>query len=84
MANLFSPVQNKVLKVLGNRSMKLTRLAELVYLNSEKPLRPATAIRSAIQYINWKCERDKLNWKIISEGMGRNGATVKRVRHQWV
>lgn len=78
---MFSPIQTKVLKVLGNRTMKMSRLAELVYKDIEpKPLSPRSAVRSAIEFINHKCEINKLDWKLITLGMGRNGADVKRVK----
>lgn len=84
MANIFSPIQHKVLVTLGNKSMKLADLAEKVYADAvPKPLSPRTAVRSAIEFINYKCEMKGLDWKLKTEGMGRNGATVKKVKHQW-
>lgn len=78
----FSPVQTRILEVLGNKRMKLTELAEEVYMKSEsKPMSPRTAVRSAIQFINWKCEMQDLKWRIETDGaMGRNGCIVRKVK----
>lgn len=78
----FSPVQLRLLKALGNRKMKLSVLAEKVYEHSaSKPMSPRTAVRSAIQFINWKCEMQSLKWRIETDGnMGRNGCTVRKVK----
>jgi hypothetical protein len=84
MSNIFSPIQTRILKVLGNKTMKLSVLAEKVYQESEtKPMSPRTAVRSAIQFINWKCEMQGLDWRIETDGaMGRNGCTVRKT--QWL
>lgn len=84
MSNIFSPVQHRVLKVLGNKQMKLADLAEKVYQDQgQKPLSPRTAVRSAIQFINYKCEMQGLKWRIETDGaMGRNGCSVRKVK--WV
>lgn len=81
MSDLFSPIQHKLLMVLGTKTMKLTDLAEKVYADSvPKPMSPANALNSAITYINYKCEMRDLDWKLHKEGMGRNGATIKKVK----
>ena len=80
----FSPVQDRILKVLGNKQMRLVDLAEKVYAESAvKSMSPRTAVRSAIQFINWKCKMQSLPWRIETDGaMGRNGCSVRKVK--WV
>lgn len=74
---VFSPIQEKIIEVLGTKKMKVTDIAKEVYKGSrEKPLVPSNAIISAISYINLKCMKNKLNWRIEGEGSGRNGKTV--------
>lgn len=82
METIFSPVQHRVLIALGNKQMKLSDLAEKVYKDEpQKPLSPRTAVRSAIQFINYKCEMKGLNWRIQTDGsMGRNGCSVRKVK----
>jgi len=77
---MFSPIQQKILDALGKKKLKMSELAELVYKDSEvKPLSPRSAVRSALEYINYKCEINKLNWKIVSEGdMGCKGKFIQR------
>lgn len=78
----FSPVQLRVLKELGSKNMKLSTLAERVYQGVEpKPMSPRTAVRSAIQFINLKCEVHELGWRIETDGgMGRNGCMIRKVK----
>lgn len=80
----FSPVQDRILKVLGNKQMRLVDLAEKVYKDEhQKPMSPRSAVRSAIQFINYKCEMQGLKWRIETDGaMGRNGCSVRKVK--WV
>lgn len=82
LSKKFSPVQDRILKVLGNKQMKLVDLADKVYAESKsKPMSPRTAVRSAIQFINWKCEMQSLPWRIETDGaMGRNGCVVRKVK----
>lgn len=82
LPNEFSPVQVRILKALGNRKMKLSTLAEKVYESeTQKPISPRTAVRSAIQFINLKCEVHSLDWRIETDGvMGRNGCTIRKVK----
>jgi len=82
MDNIFSPVQHRVLKALGNKQMKLSDLAEKVYKDEhQKPMSPRTAVRSAIEFINYKCEMNKIPWRIETDGaMGRNGCMVRKVK----
>lgn len=77
---MFSPIQQKILDALSKKKLKMNELAELVYEHPEtKPMSPGTSIRSAIDYINMKCERNKLNWRIVTEGnMGCKGKFIQR------
>lgn len=82
---MFSPIQQKLIDVLGNREMKVSELAAKVYEDAKsKPLSPRNSLNSAISYINYKCEVNKLPWKLETEGMGRNGATIRKVKIKWV
>jgi len=82
METIFSPVQHRILKALGNKTMKLADLAEKVYKDEpQKPLSPRSAVRSAIEFINYKCELNKFPWRIETDGaMGRNGCSVRKVK----
>lgn len=80
----FSPIQKKLLKILGNKKMKFTTLAEMVYADElKKPVNPANSLRSTIPYINWKCDMHRLKWKLQVEGIGRSGSYIKKVSVKW-
>ena len=83
----FSPVQDRILKVLGNKQMRLVDLAEKVYKDEhQKPMSPRSAVRSAIQLliINARCRvlsgESKLTelWDVMVAALGKlNGFNFK-------
>jgi hypothetical protein len=79
---LFSPIQKRIIDILGNKAMRMKDLSDKVYATADrKPMSPGTSVRTAIQYINYKCELNGLKWKIQGDGgMGRNGSIVKKVK----
>lgn len=75
--SLFSPLENQVIKALGNRTMSLQDIAKACY-KSRGPLYPRTAISVTVRRINQKCEYHKLCWFINGAGQGRPGREVWR------
>jgi len=74
---MFSQIQEKILDILGKKEMTIQDIAKEVYKGSkDKPLSPNNSIVSAISYINLKCYKNKLDWRIEGEGSGRKGKTV--------
>lgn len=74
---MFSQIQEKILEILGKKEMSIQDIAKEVYKGSkDKPLSPNNSIVSAISYINLKCYKNDLNWRIEGEGTGRKGKTV--------
>ena len=74
---MFSQIQEKILDILGKKEMTIQDIAKEVYKGSkDKPLSPNNSIVSAISYINLKCYKNKLDWRIEDEGSGRKGKTV--------
>lgn len=75
---MFSPIQEKIIKVIKECELiTIQEIAKEVYKGSKnKPLSPNNSVVSAISYINVKCHKNKLNWFIDGEGVGRKGKTV--------
>jgi len=74
---MFSDLQNKVIKVLGDKKMSITDISKKVYKDDPKtPLAPNNSIVSTIHYINLKCEKHGLKWYIYGEGKGQYGKIV--------
>lgn len=75
---MFSPTEERVLKILGKRRMSLTDIAHRFNDQCyDKNARAASAIRR----INKKCRYHKLDWFINGYGVGRGGRTVWKDRH---
>lgn len=77
MKELFSPTENKVLKILGRRKLTITEIREKFYEDEkEEPLNPNNVISSVVNRINKKVEYHNLDWFINGVGLGRGGKTV--------
>lgn len=76
---MFSPIQEKIIQVVTEfKVITIQEIAKEVYKGSKnKPLSPNNSVVSAISYINLKCHKNKLNWIIDGEGVGRKGKTVR-------
>lgn len=74
MNELFSPLETKILKVLGKRKLSITEIVDLLF--TELQVDPSNSVSNAIRRINRKCEFNHLPWHIQGEGGGRAGRTV--------
>ncbi len=74
---IFSPMEDKVLEILGNRKMSIKDITD-TYMkkSSSEALHPNQVISGAVKNINHKCDRHKLKWFINSQGLGRGGKVV--------
>ncbi len=73
---LFSPTEEKVLRILGKKKMTVTDIAVELYKSDKKPINPNNVVSGAIRHINRKCEYHHLAWFINGAGLGRGGKTV--------
>lgn len=73
---MFSPTENKILKLINKKKIKISELVEVFYQESDRPINPGNAISGAILRINKKCTFNDLDWFIEGEGLGRHGKTV--------
>ncbi len=77
MKELFSPREQQVLKILGNRKMTITKITDKMF--SEKDREGANnGVAQAVRLINVKCEHHKLPWFLNGAGIGRGGKTIWR------
>lgn len=73
---LFSPLQLKVLKILGSRRMQITDITAKVYKHKRKPKGANIRIATAVDRINQKCDVHGLDWFLHGVGGGRQGKLV--------
>ncbi len=79
MLIIFSPSEEKVLKILGRKRMKLSAITDKFYEDRDlPPLNANILIASVVRRINSKCNYLKADWWIAGEGLGRGGKTVWR------
>lgn len=76
-AEIFSPTESKVLKLLGKRKLTIAELTEKFH-DGRPPLEANNNVAAAVRRINAKCEAHDLNWFLNGAGMGRAGKTVWR------
>lgn len=75
MKEIFSPTENKVLKLLGKRKLTIAELT-LKFHSGRPPLEANNNIAAAVRRINAKCDHHDLPWFLNGSGMGRAGKTV--------
>lgn len=75
MNELFSPIELKVLKILGNRTMTTIEISEKYCKGCDPIYEPKAVVCAAILRINKKCTFHKLPWFINGYGLGRGGRT---------
>lgn len=75
---MFSPTEEKVLKLLGRRKMTIGLLTKKMRVDQDNWLIDNNRIAGAVRRINRKCEHYKLNWFLNGHGLGRQGKTVWR------
>lgn len=73
---MFSPTEQKIIKLIANRKIKISELADSFYEDGDEPINPGNAVSGAILRINKKCVFHDLNWYIEGEGLGRHGKKV--------
>ncbi len=74
---MFSPTEKKILQILKNgKKYSLTELAEKVYANGDRPIFASNTIANSVNRISLKCKHYKLEFKLLSEGQGRQGKKV--------
>lgn len=76
MTELFSPLETKILEVLGRKTMSIHDITEQAYSEADEPLGANNTIGTAIRRINEKCEYHELDWFLNGEGVGRGGRTI--------
>ena len=74
---MLSKVEEKVMKIIGRRKMKIGAVTEAFY-DGIIPPGGQNRIAGVIRSINIKSDYYNLNWKVDGEGAGRNGRTVWR------
>ncbi len=75
MENIFSPNEQKILKVLGKRKKSIIDITEEIY-KEDRPVSANTVVANAIRRINEKCRYHKLAWFLNGAGLGRGGKVV--------
>lgn len=75
MDEIFSALELKVLKILGNRTMRTDDITDKFVADSEPIYEPKAVVCAAILRINKKCTFHKLPWFINAYGLGRGGRT---------
>jgi hypothetical protein len=69
-------MENKVLKILGDKKLTISQLAKVYYRGSKGPVNPNNTVSGIVLRINRKVEYHNLSWFIKSAGLGRHGKTV--------
>lgn len=74
---MFSPMEEKILKILAGKRLTTGRVAAILFKNSKgAPIEPNVSVSKAVDRINKKCKFHKLKWYIDGEGLGRGGRTI--------
>lgn len=78
MRSVFSPMEEKVIKIIGkNHGISIQRVAGKYYNGRrKKPFNPGNTMAGTIKRINKKCSYHRLDWFINSVGGGRSGKQV--------
>lgn len=73
---IFSPLQIKVLRVLGRRRLSIEKITQGVYAHKKRPVDSTNGVGQAVRRINRKCKYHKLPWFLNGMGKGRSGKVV--------
>jgi len=73
---MFSPTEEKIIKILGRKKQTITELTTMYYRGKKKPVNANSLVSGAIIHINKKCKYHKLAWFVNGYGLGRGGKTV--------
>ncbi len=84
MKKIFSPTEDKILKIIGRkRSMNTKEICDEFYQAVPKfaiPKNYRTIISNAINRINFKCKKHKLDWKLDVYNFGCKGKMVGKIQ----
>jgi hypothetical protein len=75
---VFSPLETKVLEILGKGTMTIGEITTAIYYRKLKPFEANNTVARAVRRINEKCKFHKLSWFLNSNGRGRGGKSVWR------
>lgn len=75
---MFSPQEEDVLKIIGRKKITIAAIAKV--LIKVPTVEHSNSIAGCIRRINRKCLKNKLDWMIDGEGMGRQGRTVWKIK----
>jgi hypothetical protein len=78
---MFSEHEKMVLKILGRRKMTVQEISDTFYHSRQVPLADRNYVAGILRRIEAKCEKEDLDWTLLSEGTGRGGKTVWRGKH---
>lgn len=76
---MFSPSEQKILKILGRKKMTVTQITVELYRDRPQ-IHGNIVVNNCVNRIIKKCTVKKLDWTLETEGCGRNGKSVKKVR----
>lgn len=78
---MFSPMETKILKILGKKKVSIKIIAEELFKDEKKPINPGNTVATTISRINKKCIFHKLDWFIDGKGLGRQGRVVWLIKN---
>lgn len=61
----FSDREEKVIKIIGRKKIRLVEITEELFKDEGKPLDATVKVAGAVNRIMRKCEYYKLNWKLV-------------------
>lgn len=76
MTDVFSPTEERILKILGQKKMSINEIASKFLEGREVFLSDQNGVAGAVRRINEKCEKHKLPWFLNGMGSGRGGKVV--------
>ncbi len=82
MLDLFSPMEQKVLEILGKKKMLIIEITQEFYDHKKHPIGANNGIGNAVRKINAKCKFHHLPWFLNGMGSGRAGRTVWKDQYE--
>jgi hypothetical protein len=76
---MFSEMEQRVIKALGNKKLMIKDLTKLIYPDTQ-PFNAGNSVAGIVRRIRNKCIHNKLDWSITSTGGGRGGVTVQKTK----
>lgn len=73
---MFSPNEEKIIEIVGDKKMTIGSITEKLYRGQKAPVSAGTVVSNAVHRINSKCEYHKLKWFLNGCGVGRLGKTI--------